>query len=48
MVNEGICTHIHGNMCLPQLRYFPLLDMGEMSFLLDIAVTSEHFWAMAP
>lgn len=47
MINEGIFMHVHRNIRLPQLRYFSLLDMGEMSFLLDIAVTSEHFWAMA-
>lgn len=38
--------HIHRNTPLPHLKYFPLLVMGEMPFLLDIAVTSEHFWAM--
>lgn len=46
MVNEGICVHIHRNICLPHPRYFSLLVMGEMSFLLDTVATSEHFWAM--
>lgn len=46
MVNEGIYMHIHRNICLSHLRYFSLLVMGEMSFLVDTAVTSEHFWAM--
>lgn len=46
MVNEGIHMHIHRNISLLHLRYFSLLVMGEMSFLLDIGITSEHFWAM--
>jgi len=31
--------HIHRNTCLPHLRYFSVLVMGEISSLLDIAVT---------
>lgn len=38
--------HIHRNTSFPHLRYFTLLVMGEMYFLLDIVVTSEDFWAM--
>lgn len=37
---------IYTGICLLHLRYFSVLVMGEMSFLLDISVTSEDFWAM--